>query len=157
MRRRRRREVARIQKKPRFAHENALWFTKLIFFSWTKRELLPRQLSEPKKRQSASWQKLPRRLKRRRLRLPLPLRKQMRRVILMMTGKKQQPIPRMTLKIAGMLTRKRKERNLLPKRLLSQMAKQNRQAFPHGPRKAKSLSLSQTRMNHRKMKRYLRP
>ncbi len=91
--------------------------------SWMKKRPSLRQLSEPRKRQSLSLQRLPQRLKKKRQKLPL--RKQMRKVILMMIGRKQQPNPRMKSKIVGMPIQKRKEKRLPPKRLPQQMGKQN--------------------------------
>ena len=125
---------------------------KLTLTSWTKKKLLPKQLRELKPKRSVSWQRLPQRLKERRLRLLL--RRLMRKVTLMMTGRKQQPTPRTMLKIAGMLILKKKGRRLPPKRLVLQMANPNQQACPRGPRKTQSQS--QTWKNHQKMKRYLR-
>jgi len=125
-----------------------------------KRKPLLRPQNEQNKRPSGNLQKLPQKLRRRRLKLLLLLllRRLKRRVILMMIGRKQRPNPRMMSKIAGMLIQKKKERRLLPKRLMSQMANQSRRVCPHEIRKPRSLSLSQNRMNHhQKTKKYLRP
>jgi hypothetical protein len=121
-----------------------------------KRKPLLRPHNEQNKKPNGNLQKLPQKLRRRRLKLLL--RRLKRRVILMMTGRKQRPNPRMMSKIAGMLILKKKERRLLPKRPMSQMANQSRQFCPHEIKKLRSLSLSQNRMNHhQKMKKYLRP
>jgi hypothetical protein len=151
---RKRKEVARIQRKPRFVHESIIKIQSLMVSSWMKKKHSPRQLSEPRKRQSVSLQRLPQRLKKKRQKLPL--RKQMRRVILMMIGRKQQPNPSMKSKIVGMPIQKRKEKRLRPKRLPQQMAKQNRQAYPRGTRNSRSQTLSRSQMNHQKMRKYLR-
>ena len=123
---------------------------KLTLGSWTKKGPLPRQLSERKPMQNVNGLKLPRKPKRRLL--TLLLRKQMRKVTSMKTGRKRQLTLRTMLKIAGMLILKRKERRLPLKRPVLQMAKPNRPAYPRELRETRS----QNRKNLRKTKRYLR-